>query len=66
MISTFEPARTDLKVGTVLAKGDEFASVDGKSDHCDNVCVHWGIKKADTYEDPEKLVMGERIVLKPL
>ena len=65
-ISSFEPAQTDLPVGTALNKGDVFAHVHGGSDHCLDTCVHWGVRSGeDAYVDPEALVALSRIVLKP-
>ncbi|WEV71758.1 peptidoglycan DD-metalloendopeptidase family protein [Bifidobacterium sp. ESL0790] len=64
---TFEPAQTELPIGTPLVKGAPFATVAGVSDHCTGVCVHWGVKDAKrNYTDPEHKVRKEKIVLKPL
>ena len=64
-ISSFEPAQTDLPVGTAVLKGEAFAVVQGGSDHCFETCVHWGVRSGeDTYVDPEALVAQARIVLK--
>ena len=57
LTSTFEPATTDLPVGTM---------VEGSSDHCTDVCLHWGLKGADRgYTDPEGKVRAVTIALKP-
>jgi hypothetical protein len=66
MIATFEPATTDFKVGAKITRSRRFATVDGRSDHCSNLCVHWGMKKGDTYYDPVEFVTGTKIVLKPV
>lgn len=64
---TFEPAQTELPIGTPLVKGAPFATVVGLSDHCTGVCVHWGVKDAKrNYTDPARKVRKEKIVLKPL
>ena len=67
MTSSFEPATTDLNVGASVRRGEPFARSDGKSDHCDGVCVHWGVRRAkDDYLDPQRLVSRRRIALKPV
>lgn len=63
--STFEPAQTDLAVGTSVSRGSAVARVEGHSDHCDATCLHWGVKTTDgSYLDPESLAATHRIVLK--
>lgn len=66
LTSTFEPATTDLPVGTMVKGGRIFAHVEGSSDHCTDVCLHWGLKGADRgYTDPEGKVRAVTIALKP-
>lgn len=66
LTSTFEPSQTDFDVGSRVRQGSEFARVQGSSDHCDNHCVHWGVKRADNdYLDPRALAAKRAIVLKP-
>lgn len=66
LTSTFEPATTDLPVGTMVKGGRIFAHVEGSSDHCVDVCLHWGLKGADHgYTDPEGKVRAVTIALKP-
>ncbi|EFA23128.1 peptidase, M23 family [Bifidobacterium gallicum DSM 20093 = LMG 11596] len=63
---TFEPAATQLSVGASVQQGEVFAHVEGHSDHCDDHCVHWGVKVGNRqYRDPEALLTAQRIVLKP-
>ena len=65
LISSFEPAQTDLPVGTLLDQGQIFGQVQGGSDHCGETCVHWGVRSGENeYVDPAALVAGSRIVLK--
>ncbi|RSX52081.1 peptidase, M23 family [Bifidobacterium samirii] len=67
MTSSFEPAATDLDVGASVLRGEPFARSDGKSDHCDDACVHWGVRRSkDDYLDPQRLVSKRRIALKPV
>ena len=66
MALTFEPAITDIGVGASVRRGQPFAKVGESSDHCDNVCLHWGIRSGEkTYLDPASMVSAYRIVLKP-
>ncbi len=65
--STFEPAQTDLAVGAAVNRGDAMARVEGRSDHCDAICLHWGVKtEAGSYIDPASAALPHRIVLKPV
>jgi hypothetical protein len=66
LTSTFEPAISSKGVGARLESGEVFASVQGESDHCEDRCVHWGLKrgKAD-YVDPAQYVIPRKIGLLP-
>lgn len=63
--STFEPARTDLQIGMRIKRGEPFATrSSGKSNHCEDSCIHWGIKiSPDSYANPEKMVKLRRIII---
>jgi hypothetical protein len=64
---TFEPAQTELPMGTPVIKGMPFAVVAGLSDHCNGTCVHWGVRKIHKrYVDPVKRTGKRKIVLKPV
>ena len=63
--STFEPAVTELGLGTVLGQGEAFGIVSGGSDHCGTSCLHWGLQTDDgSYRDPEQALAVTDIVLK--
>lgn len=65
--STFEPAKTFLSVGESVKRGQLIGSVSRGSDHCDNSCVQWGLKKDKrNYEDPAIKASMRRIVWKPI
>ncbi|WP_193312299.1 M23 family metallopeptidase [Bifidobacterium leontopitheci] len=76
LVSSFEPARTDLAVGEHVRRGESFARIEGTSDHCDGACLHWGVKRggaatgADSprasYLDPQSRIGGHRMGLKPV
>ena len=66
LTSTFEPAKAELRdVGAHVAKGERFAHVEGESDHCNDHCLHWGIKsEGRDYTNPESKTRTVRIELK--
>ncbi|NEG69057.1 M23 family metallopeptidase [Bifidobacterium choloepi] len=64
---SFEPAVATVATGAAVVRGAAFAVAEGSSDHCDDHCVHWGVRNADDeYLDPETLLESRRIVLKPV
>lgn len=67
LTSTFEPAVTKFSVGVFVKTGQNFAHVEGGSDHCGTTCVQWGLKRKNrTYANPERMTVKRRIVLKPV
>ena len=67
LTSTFEPAVTKFSVGVSVKQGQNFAHVEGGSDHCKNTCVQWGLKRKNrTYANPVGMTARRRIVLKPV
>ena len=67
LTSTFEPAVTKFSVGVFVKRGQNFAHVEGGSDHCGTTCVQWGLKRKNrTYANPERMTVKRRIVLKPV
>ncbi len=66
--STFEPVRTDAAVGTVVDRGAPVGVLvlSSAAGHCrPRDCVHWGVRRGDTYLDPLALLNG-RVRLLPL
>lgn len=63
-LSSFEPVKSELKKGDVVAKGDEIAVID--PGHCTVPCVHFGVRLRGDYVSP-LLLIGEvpRAVLLP-
>ena len=67
LTSTFEPAIAERDVGAHVTQGERFARVEGESDHCDERCLHWGIKsEGRQYTNPESKTRTVRIGLKGL
>lgn len=68
LVSSFEPARSDLNVGNRVTRGQAIGTVSRGSDHCDDRCLHWGLrtKDGDGYVDPLLWTASGDIVLKPV
>ena len=65
--STFEPVAGSVAVGTRVAGGDVIGVVTSTPGHCaPGVCLHWGVRRGETYLDPLAFVGWARIVLLPL
>ena len=58
--TSLEPVAVDaaLTVGMTVTAGDEVGTVEGSS-HCDpGSCLHWGVRRGETYLDPLSLLPG--------
>lgn len=66
IIFSFEPASSELSAGTEVKAGERIGKVGGKSDHCNDSCVHWGARRNGVYVDPLLALSPLRIILKPL
>lgn len=65
--SSFEPVRSLVPVGSPVARGDPVAVVQGTGGHCGGRCLHWGVRRGQTYLDPLLLLRPpEPPVLLPL
>lgn len=65
--STFEPATTTLNVGSRVTRNQPVATVEGDSDHCEDHCLHWGLRRSATdYLDPQRYTGNRKIALKPM
>jgi len=49
--STLEPVEGTVRVGTRVRRGDVVGRV-GREEHCQDRCLHWGLKRGPTYLDP--------------
>ena len=49
--STLEPVVGTVRVGQRVRRGDVVGRV-GREEHCDDRCLHWGVKRGSTYLDP--------------
>ncbi len=65
--TTVEPVDGGPPVGTVVSRGDALGHVGAEPGHCaPAACLHWGVRRDDTYLDPLALVGARRVVLLPL
>ena len=65
--STFEPVDGSVAVGARVARGEVVGVVTSTPGHCaPAVCLHWGVRRGETYLDPLAFVGRARIVLLPL
>ena len=55
--STLEPVEASVRVGQRIRQGQVIGRV-GREAHCQDRCLHWGLKRGDTYLDPLVLVRG--------
>ncbi|WP_369273678.1 murein hydrolase activator EnvC [Streptomyces sp. R11] len=54
--TTYEPVRAAVKKGAEVAAGDVVGTVEATGSHCTGTCVHWGLRRGDTYLDPLSLL----------
>jgi murein DD-endopeptidase MepM/ murein hydrolase activator NlpD len=66
--STLEPVDATVVVGTVVAAGQVVGTTGAVGSHCGPaVCLHWGVRRGETYLDPLTLLgRSAPIVLLPL
>ena len=55
--STLEPVEASVRVGQQVRQGQVVGRV-GREAHCQDRCLHWGLKRGETYLDPLVLVGG--------
>ncbi|WP_328844601.1 murein hydrolase activator EnvC family protein [Streptomyces sp. NBC_00258] len=54
--TTYEPVRATAKRGAEVAAGEVIGVVEPTGSHCPASCLHWGLRRADTYLDPLSLL----------
>jgi murein DD-endopeptidase MepM/ murein hydrolase activator NlpD len=65
--TTYEPVRPLVRKGQDVGGGDVLGVLDPGHPGCAIVaCLHWGLRRDDTYLDPLLLVQPGRVRLKPL
>jgi len=63
--TTYEPVEPLAAVGDEVEAGNVIGRI-GSGGHCNGRCLHWGLKRGDTYLDPLLLVGAGRSVLRLL
>ncbi|MEY9485972.1 murein DD-endopeptidase MepM/ murein hydrolase activator NlpD [Streptomyces calvus] len=54
--TTYEPVKATAKAGDTVTAGDIIGTVETGGSHCTLPCLHWGLRKGDTYLDPLTLL----------
>ncbi|MFD3615810.1 M23 family metallopeptidase [Streptomyces sp. NPDC058676] len=54
--TTYEPVRASVKKGVEVAAGEVVGLVEPTGSHCTSTCVHWGLRRGETYLDPLSLL----------
>ncbi|MEV0256384.1 M23 family metallopeptidase [Streptomyces sp. NPDC050732] len=54
--TTYEPVRTTLKKGDRIAAGAPLGFLEPPTGHCPTSCLHWGLRRAETYLNPMSLL----------
>jgi murein DD-endopeptidase MepM/ murein hydrolase activator NlpD len=63
--SSLEPVGDAPAAGTTVRAGDPVGTVESVG-HCSRACVHWGVRRGETYLDPLSLLGREPVVLLPV
>ncbi|MET0997572.1 MAG: M23 family metallopeptidase [Marmoricola sp.] len=64
--TTYEPVSASVRVGAVVARGGVVGTLQRASSHCfPRACLHWGLRRGETYLDPLTLVGAGPIRLLP-
>jgi murein DD-endopeptidase MepM/ murein hydrolase activator NlpD len=54
--TTYEPVRTSVRKGTEVSAGAVLGTLEPAPSHCPTACLHWGLRRAETYLDPLSLL----------
>ncbi|MFI6279479.1 murein hydrolase activator EnvC family protein [Streptomyces sp. NPDC050988] len=54
--TTYEPVRATVKKGAEVSAGEVIGVLEPTGSHCPAPCLHWGLRRADTYLDPLSLL----------
>lgn len=65
--TTYEPVDPSVGAGQVVARGSAIGSLVAGHDGCPvQACLHWGVRRGETYLDPLQLLEPPRIRLLPM
>ncbi|MFF0018276.1 murein hydrolase activator EnvC family protein [Streptomyces sp. NPDC005374] len=54
--TTYEPVQPSVRKGDEVETGEVVATVEPTGSHCTTTCVHWGLRRGETYLDPLSLL----------
>ncbi|MFI1211158.1 peptidoglycan DD-metalloendopeptidase family protein [Streptomyces sp. NPDC020802] len=54
--TTYEPVRATAEKGAEVAAGEVVGVLEPAGSHCPTSCLHWGLRRTDTYLDPLSLL----------
>ena len=54
--TTYEPVTASVEKGAEVKAGEVIATVAATGSHCTTTCVHWGLRRGETYLDPLSLL----------
>jgi murein DD-endopeptidase MepM/ murein hydrolase activator NlpD len=54
--TTYEPVRPSVGKGEEVAAGQVVGTTEPTGSHCTTPCVHWGLRRGETYLDPLSLL----------
>ncbi|MES5817344.1 M23 family metallopeptidase [Streptomyces sp. RG80] len=54
--TTYEPVSATVEKGAEVTAGEVIGTVEATGSHCTATCVHWGLRKGETYLDPLSLL----------
>jgi murein DD-endopeptidase MepM/ murein hydrolase activator NlpD len=63
--TTYEPVDPVVVAGEPVGRGEPIGELEPLTAHCATTCLHWGLKRGDTYLDPLSLVRPHPPVLLP-
>ena len=65
--TTYEPVSASVRTGDHVGRGGVIGTLQRASSHCfPRACLHWGLRRGETYLDPLTLVGAGPIRLLPL
>jgi murein DD-endopeptidase MepM/ murein hydrolase activator NlpD len=65
--TTYEPVDPSVAAGQPVARGSPIGTLAGGHAGCPvSACLHWGLRRGETYLDPMRLVRPVRVRLLPL
>ncbi|MDX3634993.1 M23 family metallopeptidase [Streptomyces europaeiscabiei] len=54
--TTYEPVLTSVKKGDEVTAGALLGTLEATPSHCPTACLHWGLRRGETYLDPLSLL----------